>query len=180
MATSHVQRAPFPPCKKWNGRCHLIWSIPRPSTVKEYFHATEKARALLGEWGFELHDRDIWYVQRGHYCEEGNRFGFNEPVEIRFPDGGFIRFDKSLGIPETEYDSLDTFNAIVNYKVGADMVEELVKHVKALSNRMERLEKAASRSTAVDKIHCSKEKLDLSCQICYQRFDCRLWKWSSK
>jgi len=157
-----VNYACFPPGKKHGlDVCHLIWSVPRPSTVKEYHAALGKMQAFVGEWGFEFDHKDVWFIQHGHYAEAGNRFGFPEPVEIRFPDGGFIRFDKSLGIPETEYDSLDTFMAVTAYRVGVDEVrrlrEEFAKHMGALSSRLETLEKIVVDGKNVRRMNPGKE-----------------------
>jgi len=132
----------IPPTPKHNNCTFLIWSIPRPASVKEYRLAFLRMQAMAGECGFSFHEQDVELVQELHYAEPGvNRFGFREPIKVCFAgDGGYVVFDRSMDLDETEYSDVDTFLKLTTSKVGADLAQRILEKLESMDERLKALE----------------------------------------
>jgi len=123
------------PSKRRGGDCLLYWRIRRVFSVEKYHEGLRRVSEFLGLMGFEFRVGDVVPLIRSQYVVKGDPMLFEGPFRVTAPDGSFMIFDRSLGVSEYEFSSLEDALEYMRFRNGLNAwrsVREEVRDMKGL------------------------------------------------
>jgi hypothetical protein len=123
------------PSKRRGGDCLLYWRIHRVFSVEKYHEGLRRVSEFLRLIGFEFRVEDVVPLIRSQYAVKGNPMRFDGPFRVTAPDGGYMIFDRSLGVSEYEFFSLQDALEYMRFRNGLNAsksVKEEVREIKGL------------------------------------------------
>lgn len=123
------------PSKRRDGDCLLFWRIHRVFSVEKYHERLKMVSEFVKSFGSDFSLNDVIPLMKSQYAVKGNPLLFQEPFKATAPDGGFMVFDRSLGVSELEFSSLENALEYMRFRNGLNgwrSVTEEVQDMKGL------------------------------------------------